>query len=154
MIYALTQTTLFGIIRSVKKLIDENVAILDKLNAQRKKSGKSYAQIAEEFGTSESTVIRIYAGKQKNLSLSDVITLWKLTGGGNSADLFNDNIKVDVVTETPQVVVPQIDEKLYNQIIDIYKDQLKEKDRRITSLIGLVAVLIVALVAVCIVGLI
>ena len=135
-------------------MIDENVAILDKLNAQRKKSGKSYAQIANEVGMSESTVIRIYSGKQKNLSVSDVINLWKLTGGGNSVDLFNDNIKVDVVTETPQVVVPQIDEKLYNQIIDIYKDQLKEKDRRITVLIGLVAILIVSLVAVCIVGLI
>ena len=135
-------------------MIDENVAILDKLNAQRKKSGKSYAQIANEVGMSESTVIRIYAGKQKNLSVADAIKLWKLTGGGNAVDLFNENIKVDVVTETPQVVVPQIDEKLYNQIIDIYKDQLKEKDRRITSLIGLVAALIVALVAVCIVGLI
>jgi predicted transcriptional regulator len=137
-----------------KKLIDENVAILDKLNEQRKKSGKSYVQIANEVGMSESTVIRIYAGKQKNLSVTDVIKLWKLTGGGNAVDLFNDNIKVDVVTETPQVVVPQIDEKLYNQIIDIYKDQLKEKDRRITVLIGLVATLIVSLVAVCIVALI
>lgn len=135
-------------------MIDENIAILDKLNEQRKKSGKSYAQIAEEMSTSESTVIRIYSGKQKNLSVTDVIKLWKLTGGGNAVDLFNDNIKVDVVAETPQVVVPQIDEKLYNQIIDIYKEQLKEKDRRITTLIGLVAVLIVALVAVCIVGLI
>ena len=131
-------------------MIDENVAILDKLNSQRKKSGKSYAQIADEIGTSESTVIRIYSGKQKNLSISDVINLWKLTGGGNSADLFNDNIKVDVVAETPQVVVPQIDEKLYNQIIDIYKEQLKEKDKRITSLIKVVTILIVALAAVCI----
>ena len=140
-------------------MIDENVAILDKLNAQRKKSGKSYAQIAEEFGTSESTVIRIYAGKQKNLSLSDVINLWKLTGGGNSADLFNDNIKVDVVTETPQVVVPQIDEKLYNQIIDIYKEQLKGKDNRITTLIRVVcglilALVVVSIVAICLVALI
>ncbi len=140
-------------------MIDENVAILDKLNAQRKKSGKSYAQIAEEFGTSESTVIRIYAGKQKNLSLSDVINLWKLTGGGNSAVLFNDTIKVDVVTETPQVVVPQIDEKLYNQIIDIYKEQLKEKDRRITTLIRLVtglilSLVVVSIVAICLVALI
>ena len=100
-------------------MIDENIAILDKLNEQRKKSGKSYAQIANEVGMSESTVIRIYSGKQKNLSVADAIKLWKLTGGGNAVDLFNDNIKVDVVTETPQVVVPQIDEKLYNQIIDI-----------------------------------
>lgn len=135
-------------------MIDENVAILDKLNAQRKKSGKSYAQIAEEFGTSESTVIRIYAGKQKNLSLSDVINLWKLTGGGNSADLFNDNMKVDVVTETPQVVVPQIDEKLYTEIISIYKDLLKTKDRRINMLLALVGGLILALVVVCLVALI
>ena len=131
-------------------MTNENVAILDKLNEQRKKSGKSYAQIADEIGTSESTVIRIYSGKQKNLSISDVISLWKLTGGGNSADLFNDNIKVDVVAETPQVVVPQIDEKLYNQIIDIYKEQLKEKDHRITSLIKVVTMLIVALAVVCI----
>jgi transcriptional regulator with XRE-family HTH domain len=140
--------------REYEKLTDENIAILDKLNEQRKKSGKSYVQIANEVGMSESTVIRIYSGKQKNLSVTDVIKLWKLTGGGNAVDLFNDNIKVDVVTETPQVVVPQIDEKLYNQIIDIYKDQLKEKDRRITVLIGLVATLIVSLVAVCIVALI
>ena len=131
-------------------MTNENVAILDKLNEQRKKSGKSYAQIADEIGTSESTVIRIYSGKQKNLSISDVISLWKLTGGGNSADLFNDNIKVDVVTETPQVVVPQIDEKLYNQIIDIYKEQLKEKDKRITSLIKVVTILIVSLALVCV----
>lgn len=131
-------------------MTNENVAILDKLNEQRKKSGKSYAQIADEIGTSESTVVRIYSGKQKNLSVSDVINLWKLTGGGNSADLFNDNIKVDVVAETPQVVVPQIDEKLYTQIIDIYKEQLKEKDKRITSLIKVVTVLIVSLTVVCI----
>ena len=131
-------------------MTNENVAILDKLNEQRKKSGKSYAQIADEIGTSESTVIRIYSGKQKNLSISDVISLWKLTGGGNSADLFNDNIKVDVVAETPQVVVPQIDEKLYNQIIDIYKEQLKEKDNRITSLIKVITILIVSLALVCV----
>ena len=131
-------------------MTNENVAILDKLNEQRKKSGKSYAQIADEIGTSESTVIRIYSGKQKNLSISDVISLWKLTGGGNSADLFNDNIKVDVVAETPQVVVPQIDEKLYNQIIDIYKEQLKEKDHRITSLIKVITILIVSLALVCV----
>lgn len=135
-------------------MIDENVAILDKLNEQRKKSGKSYAQIANEITMSESTVIRIYAGKQKNLSVSDVIKLWKLTGGGNSADLFNDNIKVDVVTETPQVVVPQIDEKLYTEIISIYKDLLKTKDRRINMLLALVGGLILALVVVCLVALI
>ena len=135
-------------------MIDENIAILDKLNEQRKKSGKSYAQIAEEMSTSESTVIRIYSGKQKNLSVTDVIKLWKLTGGGNAVDLFNDNIKVDVVAETPQVVVPQIDEKLYNQIIDIYKDQLKGKDKRITALMFIVCGLILALVAVSIVALI
>ena len=137
-----------------KKLTDENVAILDKLNEQRKKSGKSYAQIANEVGMSESSVIRIYSGKHKNLSITDVIDLWKLTGGGQTADLFNNNIKVDVVTETPQVVVPQIDEKLYNQIIDIYKEQLKAKDKRINGLLGIVAGLIVSLVAVCIVALI
>ena len=70
--------------------------------------------------------------------------------GGTSADIFDDTVKVDVVSEAPQVVVPQVDEKLYNEIINIYKDLLKIKDRRITTLLAFVGVLIVALVLVAI----
>jgi DNA-binding XRE family transcriptional regulator len=135
------------------KLIDENVAIVDKLKEQKVKCGKTSQQIAKDANLSESTVTRIFSGKTPNPTVAIVIALWKAMGG-TATELFDDTVKVDVVAETPQVVVPQIDEKLYNQIIDIYKDQLKEKDKRITLLIGLVAALIVSLVAVCIVGLI
>jgi DNA-binding XRE family transcriptional regulator len=134
-------------------LVEENVSIVDKLKAQKVKCGKTSQQIAKDANLSESTVTRIFSGKTPNPTIAIVIALWKAMGG-TATELFDDTVKVDVVAETPQVVVPQIDEKLYNQIIDIYKDQLKEKDRRITVLIGIVAALIVSLVAVCIVAVI
>ncbi len=137
-------------------MVDQTEPIVYKLQekyAIYEKSGKHFPQLAKESGVSEVTTKRIINGITQKPNISDVIKLWKAMGG-TATELFDDTaIKVDVVAETPQVVVPQIDEKLYNQIIDIYKDQLKEKDKRITVLIGLVAALIVSLVAVCIVGL-
>ncbi len=137
-------------------MLDQTEPIIYKLREKYEiyeKSGKHFAQLAKECGISEVTVKRIINGVTQKPSISDVIKLWKAMGG-TATELFDDNVKVDVVVETPQVVVPQIDEKLYTEIINIYKEQLKEKDKRISSLIGLVAALIVALVAVCIVGLI
>ncbi len=74
--------------------------------------------------------------------------------GGKASDIFDDTVKVDVVSEAPQVVVPQVDERLYNEIINIYKDLLKTKDRRISTLLGFVGVLIVALIAFTVISLI
>jgi hypothetical protein len=71
--------------------------------------------------------------------------MWKAMGG-TATELYYDTVKVDVVSEAPQVVVPQVDEKLYNEIINIYKDLLKIKDRRITTLLAFIGVLIVALI--------
>ena len=127
------------------KLTEEYVAIIDKLKAQKVKCPKSYSQLAKETYLSESTVMRILTGKSTNPAISDVIALWKAMGG-NATELFNDTIKVDVVSEAPQVVVPQVDERLYNEIISIYKDLLKVKDKRISTLLAFVGVLIAALI--------
>lgn len=128
-------------------MTNEYIAIIDKLKAQRVKCGKSYSQLANETYLSESTVTRILTGKSTNPAISDVIELWKAMGG-KATELFDDTVKVDVVSEAPQVVVPTIDERLYNEIINIYKDLLKVKDRRITTLLAFIGVLIVGLVIV------
>lgn len=133
-------------------MLDQTEPIVYKLRekyAAYEKSGKHFPQLAKESGVSEVTAKRIINGVTQKPSISDVIALWKAMGG-TSTELFDDTVKVDVVAESPQVVVPQIDEKLYTQIIDIYKEQLKEKDKRITSLIKVVTILIISLALVCI----
>jgi transcriptional regulator with XRE-family HTH domain len=127
-------------------LTEEYIAIVDKMKAQRQKCGKSYQQLASEVGISESTVIRILTRKSEKASISDVIALWKAMGG-NATELFDDTVKVDVVSEAPQVVVPQIDERLYSEIISIYKDLLKVKDKRINTLLTFLGVLSAAMIA-------
>ena len=128
-------------------MIDQNEAIVDRLRELRLKTGMSYQQVAAKSGYPESTVTRIFSGKTPNPTVATVIAMWKAMGG-TATDLFDDTVKVDVVSEAPQVVVPQIDEKLYNEIINIYKDLLKVKDKRISMLMGLVTALIAALVTV------
>lgn len=127
-------------------MTEEYIAIIDKLKSQRVKCGKSYVQLANETDLSESTVMRILTGKSTNPAISDVIALWKAMGG-QATELFDNTIKVDVVSEAPQVVVPQVDERLYNEIINIYKDLLKIKDKRISTLLCFVGVLILAVIA-------
>lgn len=134
-------------------MTDEYIAIVDKMKAQRVICKKSYSQLANETQLSESTVIRILSGKSSNPNISDVIALWKAMGG-KATELFDDTMKVDVVSEAPQVVVPQVDERLYNEIINIYKDLLKVKDRRITTLLVFVGVLIVALIGISLLNII
>ena len=129
------------------KVIDQNEAIVDRLRELRLKTGMSYQQIAVKSELPESTVTRIFSGKTPNPTVATVIAMWKAMGG-KATDLFDDTVKVDVVSETPQVVVPQIDERLYNEIINIYKDLLKVKDKHINALMGFVAALIAALIAV------
>lgn len=127
-------------------MIDQNEAIIDRLKALKVKCGKSVSQIAKECDVPESTVTRILSGKTPNPTVATVISMYKAMGG-TAADIFDDTVKVDVVSEAPQVVVPQVDERLYNEIINIYKDLLKVKDRRITTLLAFVGVLIIALIA-------
>jgi transcriptional regulator with XRE-family HTH domain len=127
--------------------MDENVAIIDKLKAQKVKCGKTSQQIARDSNLSESTVTRVLSGKTPNPTIAIVIAMWKAMGG-KATELFDETVKVDVVSEAPQVVVPQVDERLYNEIINIYKDLLKVKDRRITTLLAFVGVLIVALIGI------
>ena len=126
-------------------MVEENVAIVDKLKAQKVKCGKTSQQIAKDSNLSESTVTRVLSGKTPNPTIAIVIAMWKAMGG-TATELFDDTVKVDVVSEAPQVVVPQVDERLYNEIINIYKDLLKVKDRRINTLLGFLGVLTAALI--------
>lgn len=128
-------------------MIDQNEAIIDRLKELKVKSGKTSLQIARDCDLPESTVTRILSGKTPNPTVATVIAMYKAMGG-TAADIFDDTVKVDVVSEAPQVVVPQVDERLYNEIINIYKDLLKIKDRRITTLLAFVGVLIVALIGI------
>jgi transcriptional regulator with XRE-family HTH domain len=134
-------------------LIDQNEAIIDRLKALKVRSGKTALQIAKDCDIPESTVTRILSGKTPNPTVSTVIAMYKAMGG-TAADIFDDTVKVDVVSEAPQVVVPQVDERLYNEIINIYKDLLKVKDKRITTLMCFVGVLIVSLIVLSIISLI
>ena len=131
-------------------MIDQNEAIIDRLKALKVKSGKSALQIAKECDMPESTVTRILSGKTPNPTVSTVIAMYKAMGG-TASDVFDDTVKIDVVSEAPQVVVPQVDERLYNEIINIYKDLLKIKDKRISTLLLFVGILIIALVVVSII---
>lgn len=132
------------------KLIDQNEAIIDRLKALKVKCGKPVSQIAKECDIPESTITRILSGKTPNPTVSTVIAMYKAMGG-TAADIFDDTVKVDVVSEAPQVVVPQVDERLYNEIINIYKDLLKIKDRRITTLLAFLGVVITALIVISII---
>ena len=120
--------------------MDENAAIVDKLKAQKVKCGKTSQQIAKDCNLPESTVTRIFSGKTPNPTVATVITIWKAMGG-TATELFDDTFKVDVTVEEPQVVVPQIDKKLYEQIIEMYKDTIKAKDKWIKVLVGILSVL-------------
>ena len=127
-------------------MIDESVAIIDRLKALKVKSGMTSQQIAEKSGLPESTVTRIFSGKTPNPTIASVIPMAK-TMGGTSADIFDDTMKVDVMTEEPQVVVPTVGEPLYNEIIGIYKDLLKVKDKRINTLLAFLGIATAALIA-------
>lgn len=128
-------------------MIDENVAIIDKLKAQKVKCGKNAQQIARDGNLSESTVTRVLSGKTPNPTIAIVIAMWKAMDG-KATELFDDTVKVDVVSESPQVVVPQVDERLYNEVLGIYKDSIKTKDKWIKALFWLVSVLVVFIIAI------
>lgn len=132
-------------------MIDQTEPIVYKLKEEYAKCGKNYRMIGDEVGLSELNVKRIINGVTQRPHISDLNKIWKaMTGKATTADLYDETVKVDIVAETPQVVVPTVDANVYNQMIEIYKEQIKEKDKRITTLIRLVTGLILSLVVVSI----
>lgn len=114
-------------------MVDKYEAIIDRLKVLKVKCGKTNQQIAKDSNVPESTVTRIFSGKTTNPTISTVLAMTKAMGG-SVIDLFDDTVKVDVVSEAPQVVVPQVDERLYSEIIGVYKDLIKTKDKWIKAL--------------------
>ena len=128
-------------------MIDHNEAIVDRLKQLKVKTGMTAQQIAEKSEVPESTITRILSGKTSNPTIANVIAIWKAMGG-KATDLFDDNMKVDVVSEAPQVVAPQVDEKLYAEIINMYKESLKSKDKWIKVLFMVVVSLTAFILAI------
>ena len=136
-------------------MIDQTEPIVYKLKDMYAKCGKNYQMIGEEVDLPELTVKRIINGVTQRPHISDLNKIWKaMTGKPTTSDLYDETVKVDIVADTPQVVVPTVDANVYTQMIEIYKEQIKEKDKRITSLIKINARLIILLAVVCIVAII
>lgn len=132
-------------------MIDQTEPIVYKLKEEYAKCGKTYKDIGQMVGLPELAVKRIINGVTQRPHISDLNKIWKaMTGKTTTADLYDETVKVDIIAETPQVVVPTVDANVYNRMIEIYTDQLKEKDKRITTLIKLVTGLILSLVVVSI----
>ena len=132
-------------------MIDQTEPIVYKLKDMYAKCGKNYQMIGEEVDLPELTVKRIINGVTQRPHISDLNKIWKaMTGKPTTSDLYDETVKVDIVVDTPQVVVPTVDANVYTQMIEIYKEQIKEKDKRITSLIKVVTILIVSLALVCV----
>lgn len=117
------------------KVVDQNEAIVDRLKKLKSKSGMTSAQIAEKSKIPESTITRIFSGKTGNPTITTVMAITKAMGG-TAADVFDDTIRVDVVNEVPQVVntPPVVESKSNEDILGIYKDIIKVKDKWIKTL--------------------
>lgn len=109
--------------------------LLDRLLAERQRLGLTNAQIARNSKgrLQEITVNRIFTGKTRTPGIDTLLILCDAMGI-KLRDLVGDDIKIDVQAEQPQVVVPTIDANVYNQIIQMYKDIIKSKDRWIKLL--------------------
>ena len=119
-------------------MVDVDSSIIDRLKALKAKSGMTALQIAEKSKLPASTVTRILSGKTTNPTVTTVVAIYKAMGG-TAADVFGEDVRVDVVSE----VSPTSKESA--QLIELYKEIIKTKDRYIRTLV-IALVLIVAFV--------
>ncbi len=117
-------------------MIDQTEPIVYKLKEMYAKCGKTYKEIGQMVGLPELVVKRIINGVTQRPYITDVSNIWKaMTGKTTTADLYDENVKVDIVAETPQVVVPTVDANVYNQMIQMYKDIIATKDESFNKII-------------------
>lgn len=122
-------------------MVEQNDTIIDRLKALKSKSGISAAQIAEKSKIPESTITRIFSGKTANPTITTVMAITKAMGG-TAADVFDDTVRIDVVTEAPQVVnapqevktQPVADSVSTKELLELYKDTIKTKNKWIKTL--------------------
>ena len=116
----------------VAKMVLEDKAFLERLRMLKDKSGLTAKQIADKCNIPESTVTRIFSGKTPNPTIITVMAMTKAMGG-TAADIFDDNAQINTAPKVPQTVLSDIERKNL-EIVELYKDMIKSKDKTIKLL--------------------
>lgn len=127
-------------------MISVESSIVDRLKALKAKTGMTALEISEKSGIPESTVTRIFSGKTANPTVATIVAIYKAMGG-TAAEIFGDDVRVNVVSE----VSPTSKESA--ELITLYKETIKTKDRYIKVLSIALAVLIAFIMAVVLIDL-
>ncbi len=118
--------------KGVAKMVFEDKAFLERLRILKDKSGMTTKQIAERCNIPESTVTRIFSGKTPNPTIITVMAMTRAMGG-TAADIFDDNAQINTAPKVPQTVLSDIERKNL-EIVELYKDMIKSKDKTIRLL--------------------
>ena len=133
--------------KGVAKMILQDKAFLERFRALKDKSGLTTKQIAEKCNIPESTVTRIFSGKTPNPTIITVMAMTKAMGG-TAADIFDDDAQVNTIPAVPQSVLTEVEQKNL-EIIELYKNIIKSKDKYIKflagALIGIATLLVILL---------
>ena len=128
-------------------MVFEDKAFLERLRILKDKSGMTTKQIAERCNIPESTVTRIFSGKTPNPTIITVMAMTRAMGG-TAADIFDDNAQINTAPKVPQTVLSDIERKNL-EIVELYKEIIKTKDKYIKfltgALIGIATLLVVLL---------
>ena len=111
----------------ISNLISVESSIVDRLRSLKAKTGMTALEISEKSGIPESTVTRIFSGKTANPTVATIVAIYKAMGG-TAAEIFGDDVRVNVVSE----VSPTSKESA--ELITLYKETIKTKDRQIKIL--------------------
>lgn len=118
--------------KRVTKMVIQDKAFLERLRMLKDKSGMTSFQIAEKSNIPESTITRIFSGKTPNPTIITVMAITKAMGG-TAADIFDDNAQVNTTPAVPQFVLTDVEQKNL-EIVELYKDIIKSKDKTIKLL--------------------
>lgn len=108
-------------------MVSVESSIVDRLKALKAKTGMTALEISEKSGIPESTVTRIFSGKTANPTVATIVAIYRAMGG-TAAEIFGDDVKVNIVSE----VSPTSKESA--ELIVLYKETIKTKDRQIKIL--------------------
>lgn len=126
-------------------MVSEDSSIVDRLIALKAKTGMTALEIAEKSKLPESTVTRILSRKTANPTVTTVVAIYKAMGG-TAAEIFGDDVRVNVVSEASPT------SKDATELIQLYKDTIKAKDRTIKMLAVALAAIVGFLLIIFLIG--
>lgn len=141
--------------------------MVEKLRQLKEKSHMTNQQIAGKSNIPESTVARIFSGKTPNPTVTTVIAMARAMGG-SAADLLSEEEETDERTPTadadssaaepdknahvggpPLSADGAVHEKIYEDMLRLYKEELRKKDvwiaRLFWCLAGIMAFILIVL---------